>query len=192
MCAIFQLAIKEVPEIHDICDDITRKYGAESAAGCLDRDIYPGGTAIVSGGARKAALMTWGFPMKGSPKRVFNARSESLAERPMFRPVLRNRCLVPASGFYEFDREHRRYHIALPGRPFFYLAGLWEPVRNPDGSVYFCFPVIPTAPNRQIGAFHDRMPAILPPETAAVWLGAGEELRTVLRPLEEEMSMVPV
>lgn len=192
MCAIFQLGREDEEDLRAICVEIARKYGGQSAADCLERDIYPGGTAIVSGGGRRAALMQWGFPLRNSARPVFNARAESLTERPMFRAVLPHRCLVPATLFYEFDREHRRYRIALPGRRLFYLAGLWAAFRRPDGSTGFRFTVVTTPPNRQIGAFHDRMPAVLTPETAPVWMGAAPDSLSVLRPLEEAMAIQPV
>lgn len=188
MCAIFQLAWGDEAELRAICAEITRKYGGSAAADCLNHDIYPGGTAMVSGGPHKAAQMRWGFPLPGSNRPVFNARAESLARRPLFRTVLGHRCLVPATAFYEFDRAHRRHRIALPQRRFFYLAGLWMAVHGENGTG-FCFTVITTAPNPQIGAFHDRMPAILTPQTAPVWLSGAAESLAVLRPLPEPMNI---
>lgn len=189
MCAIFQLADGDEEDLHAICEAVTRKCGDGSVQECIGHDIYPGGTAIVSGGPGRAARMRWGFPLQGTPRPVFNARAESLEERPLFRAALRHRCLVPATSFYEFDRGHRRYRVALPARRFFYLAGLWAPFHGADGRPGFCFTIVTTPPNRAIGAFHDRMPAILTPQTAPIWLQAGAGSLEVLRPLEEDTDV---
>lgn len=124
MCAIFQLEKADIEEIREICNDVTQKYGAEAADACMGSDVYPQRPAVVVGGTHKVALMRWGFERNSSSKVVFNARSENLAEKQMFRPILKNRCLVPATAFYEFGQDHRKYKIQMPAVPFFYLASL--------------------------------------------------------------------
>lgn len=188
MCAIFQLEKADVEEIREICDDVTQKYGTEAADACMGSEVYPQKPAVVVGGTHKVALMRWGFELNSSSKVVFNARSENLAEKQMFRPILKNRCLVPATAFYEFGQDHRKYKIQMPAVPFFYLAALWR-LEKTSVEKRFCFTVLTTRPNGQIAAFHNRMPVILPPDVAPRWLDSAADAQTLLEPIEESMKI---
>lgn len=188
MCAIFQLGEDDVREIRDICDEVTRKYGQDAADACTGADIYPRQNAAVVGGVHKVALMQWGFSLENSPKVVFNARAENLGEKRMFRPVLQNRCLVPATAFYEFGQDHRKVRICMPAMPFFYLAALWR-LEKTETEKHFCFTVLTTQPNKQIAAFHDRMPVVLSPASAPAWLDAAADMQPFLCPNEEPMRI---
>ena len=107
-----------------------------------------------------------------------NARSESLASRSMFREAFRRRrCLVPASGFYEWKGPSCRR------QPFLFrfvdgaalcFAGVWESWRNPaDGQTVESCAIITTAPNERVRVVHDRMPAILGLDETVRWLDPG-------------------
>ena len=133
------------------------------------------------GKAREWALLRWGLvpfwaadPRIGS--RLINARSETAAEKPAFRHAFRlRRCLVPADGFYEWQRlarERRPYFIRLRERETFAIAGLWEEWRGPEGVAIASCTLLTTEANALMRPLHDRMPAILPPS----------RLRPVVRP----------
>jgi len=120
-----------------------------------------------------------------------NARAESLASRPTFREAFRRRrCLVPASGFYEWQgsSRHRQPHLfrVLDGSPLSF-AGVWESWRDPAGgqTIETCA-IITTAPNELVRVIHDRMPAILAPDEIGRWLDPGltdpRELAPLLHP----------
>jgi putative SOS response-associated peptidase YedK len=112
--------------------------------------------------------------------KLANARGESLAERPAFRDAFRrSRCLVPASGFYEWQSVAGRkqpWYFAPSDAGLFGLAGitaLWKGVRSVS--------LITTAPNELMQPIHDRMPVIVAPEDYAAWLDkeAAEPMRYV-------------
>lgn len=188
MCAIFQLAFEDIKEIKDIANEVTRKYGSEAAEQCFNIDLYPKSTAPVIGPQRKVALMRFGFSLRGSNKVVFNARAESLTEKSMFKTSLVNRCLVPATSFYEFDKEKKKYSFKTEQGGLFYLAALWKSYMH-EGNKVYCFCIITTAPNEQIGRIHSRMPAIIPAESTQEWLESSGEVLGLLKPMEQEMMV---
>ncbi|HEY7782534.1 MAG TPA: SOS response-associated peptidase [Ktedonobacterales bacterium] len=129
----------------------------------------------------------WAKDPSGGAKMI-NARSETLIEKPTFRPLVRTRrCVVPASGFYEWDRATRTpYFIHLKGEPVLGFAGLYDIWSGPDGTVMPTYTIITTAANETIAPIHDRMPAILRPEDEDDWLDPAntkpEEVLPLLRP----------
>lgn len=133
--------------------------------------------------------------------RMINARAETVAEKPAFRTPLRShRCLVPASGFYEWKREgtsKQPYFIHLKDEPLFAFAGLYDRWRDPQGQDVWSYTIITTAANAVTAPVHDRMPVILRREDEDEWLNADntepEHLLPLLRPYPADaMEAYPV
>lgn len=107
--------------------------------------------------------------------RMINARAETLSEKPAFRSLVKNRrCLVPASGFFEWKKDGAQkipYYFFLKDAPLFAFAGLYDAWKSPDGSVIRSYMIITTRPNDLVAPVHDRMPAILLPKNEERWLG---------------------
>lgn len=174
MCATFRIDFGEDEEtLRDIARRIEERYGAERAAAIGSRDRFPKSEApVVSKDG--VGLLQWGFPLGSQPKVVFNARSETVREKPMFRGSLERRCAVPATAFYEWDARSGkpvRQRLRVEAHPMFYLAALWNRFRRADGTALDAFVLLTTAPNGLIAPFHDRMPAILLPEDLDAWIG---------------------
>lgn len=133
--------------------------------------------------------------------RMINARAETVAEKPAFRDAFRRRrCLVPASGFFEWRKRERRkqpYYIRMKdGRPFAF-AGLWDRWVAPYGQAVESCTLITTDANDLLVQLHDRMPVILPSTAYDLWLDPGNSDRGRLLPLlhphpAEEMEAYPV
>jgi len=157
--------------------------------------VFPGQAAPVvvsDGGVRRAVIAQWGLvpswandPSIG--KKLFNARAETLAEKPSFRTALRKRrCIVPADGFFEWSGEKgskQGWFATLDRRPFA-MAGLWEYWEGVEGALQ-TFTVITTAANEEVEPVHSRMPVILEPHDYTDWLredAAGESLTGLLTP----------
>ena len=128
--------------------------------------------------------------------RMINARAESLLERPAYRGLLKShRCLVPASGFYEWKTTatgKQPYYFSVRGEPLVSLAGLWTERLDAEGVPLRTFTIITTEPNKLVATVHNRMPVVLAREDEAAWLGevppgTGAVLR-LLRPFPT-MSM---
>ncbi len=143
------------------------------------------------GGNREMRLMRWGL-IPGWARdisigdRLFNARAETLAEKPSFRTAFkRRRCLLPASGFYEWQGERgakQPFFVHLRDEEAFALAGLWEYWEGPEGALETCT-VITTEPNELIAPMHNRMPVILPRNAYDIWLDLGNQRPGSLQPL---------
>lgn len=189
MCATFQLADEDVEEIRHITRGIDAKYGEGAGRACLSHDFFPKQSIPVIGANGKAALLHWGFPMQNSRQVVFNARAESLTEKMMFRSCLQNRCLIPATWFYEFGSDKAKYRVAFKDLPFFYMAGLWKRTVAENDDKTFCVTIITTAPNEAIGKIHNRMPAMLTGENAQSWLVGDDAGLNLLRPYEQRASL---
>ena len=131
----------------------------------------------------------WDKPIKGA-KLTFNARSEKAATTPMFRHAFKEfRCLVPASGFYEWKRtaeEKQPYHISMADGSPMTFAGLWSPWHDKEaGEDILSFTILTTIANEFMAGIHDRMPVILTPDEFDRWLdGSDQEL---LKPCGNEL-----
>ncbi|MFO0625988.1 MAG: SOS response-associated peptidase [Polyangiales bacterium] len=118
-----------------------------------------------------------------------NARAETIFERSAFRdPARARRCLVPASGFYEWQRAGRArtpWAFAPAEGPLLAFAGLWDRWVAPDGEELRTVTLVTTDASDDVRAVHDRMPVILARDAWALWLDARSDLdavRAVLRP----------
>jgi putative SOS response-associated peptidase YedK len=132
---------------------------------------------------------------------MINARAETVAEKPAFRSAFKSRrCLIPASGFYEWAKHGARkqpYFVGLKSRGPVAFAGLWERWQpDEQGPVESCT-ILTTTANNLMRPIHDRMPVILELAAFGVWLGeapvAADDLKALLRPApEESLEAYPV
>lgn len=135
-------------------------------------------------GRRRMRLMRWGLvPGWVKEPRKFalliNARAEELAEKPSFKNAFRHRrCLVPASGFYEWQRlsEKRKqpYFLRPKEGGLFAFAGLWETWLGADGSEIDTLAIVTTEASEDIAGIHHRVPVVVAPEDHDRWLKTGE------------------
>jgi putative SOS response-associated peptidase YedK len=130
----------------------------------------------------------WAKDVKGNPPTgagMNNARAETVAEKPSFREAFRRRrCLIPASGFYEWKLEGKLkqpYYIHPAAGGLFAFAGLWERWEGPGGPLETCA-VITTEPNAVMAPIHERMPVILEPADYERWLLGTGPLQPLLVP----------
>jgi putative SOS response-associated peptidase YedK len=140
-------------------------------------------------GRRTLDTLQWGlvpFWAKDAAigRRLINARLESLSDKPAFREAwTRRRCLIPASGFYEWSEpkggRKRPYFIAPGAEPLFALAGLWERWRTPTGERLETCVIVTTEASAELARIHERMPLLVPRAAQATWLDPETNLETV-------------
>jgi putative SOS response-associated peptidase YedK len=148
-------------------------------------------------GARSLDACKWGLvpAWAKDPKignRMINARAETVAEKPAYKSALkRRRCLIPASGFYEWRHEgetrvptyiHRQDESPLA------LAGLWETWQSPEGEDLHSCTILTTGANEFMAAIHTRMPVILPPSAWEEWLDPKAQELAPLLPLLQPLA----
>jgi putative SOS response-associated peptidase YedK len=141
-------------------------------------------------------MMPWAKELKEMSK-LFNLRSETLLEKPVFGNLLqKQRCLVIADAFYEWKKEDKLktpYRITVGDAKIFCFAGVWNQWKNSGGVLFHTFTIITTQPNNLIKSIHDRMPVILDEKNEKYWLNEAvtpTEAMDFLRPFpENEMSM---
>jgi putative SOS response-associated peptidase YedK len=156
---------------------------------------------------RALNLLRWGLVPSWAKdtkmgKTLFNARGETIADRPAFRAAFkRRRCLVPVTGYYEWQKTPGGkvpHYIHLLNCEQFAIAGLHEFCAGKDGADPIeSYTIITTGPNEMIARIYDRMPVILPEDAHAEWLdpsnGKTDALQRLLQPYSaEEMCAYPV
>jgi putative SOS response-associated peptidase YedK len=155
---------------------------------------------------RALVMLRWGLipswakdPTIGN--QCINAKAETVAEKPSFRSAFKKRrCLVVATGFYEWQVQGRTKQpmwIGLQSQRPFAFAGLWEQWKPADGELLETCTIITTEPNGLMAQIHNRMPVILGPALYDQWLDPTfqpiESLKALLRPYPgEELMAYPV
>jgi putative SOS response-associated peptidase YedK len=151
-------------------------------------------------GERELTIMRWGLiPFFAKDAKIaystINARAETVATSPVFRePMKRRRCLVPATGFYEWqalDKKSKQpWSIELVDGNLFAFAGLWDRWKDKaKGQPMETYTIITTDPNELLEPIHNRMPVILSPQDYTRWLDPGEPSQLpidLLRPYPAE------
>jgi putative SOS response-associated peptidase YedK len=200
MCGRFNLTAsgEEIAEAFDLDEvpEIAPRY-----------NIAPTQPAAVVGlnadsGRRRLNLLRWGLVPEGAPETDrghINARAETAWQKPSFRDAFaQRRCLVPATGFYEWQRtgaRKRPWVFTLASGAPFAFAGLWEPPAHEAAPATFT--ILTTEPNDLARTVHDRMPVILPHDAWEPWLdptpGRGPALRGLLVPYPSDaMAAHPI
>jgi putative SOS response-associated peptidase YedK len=154
---------------------------------------------------RVGAMMRWGFipawaKDPATMPMLNNARGETVAEKPMFRQAFRRRrCLIPASGFYEWkavpgQRAKQPFYISSrDGNPLSF-AGIWETTKNAEGERLDTCAIITTEANAVVQPIHHRMPVVIGRADWNTWLTneevALEELMSLIKPFNADTMQV--
>lgn len=139
----------------------------------IEDEAVPAGERFLAPAMWGLVPSWWRKPLKEKKFSTFNARCETIATSNTFRGSFRHkRCLIPASGFYEWIGPKGRktpFAIGLRNRRWFCFAGLWDRAMI-DGSEIDSFTILTTEPNDLMAGLHSRMPVILEPADYDRWL----------------------
>ena len=162
---------------------LARRFGLADGPSLPNRsEIRPTDLAPVVRRAGRCDLMPWGLTPTWSSKPLINARAETLATKRTFAPLLANRCLVPASAYFEWRRTDDggklKNRIAASDAPLIAFAGLHD---------HTAFTIVTCRPAPAVAHIHDRMPVILDAAAEAAWLDSNRpfaDLAPLLKPYE--------
>lgn len=130
------------------------------------------------------AESVWGFPKWRQSGVIINARAETAAEKKMFQPAFRNgRCVVPASGFYEWNGEKKKLLFQPTADAALFMAGL---ARSYEGQLRYV--ILTTAANASVADVHNRMPVVLPQAAVEAWLKDETAAADLLRRVPPELT----
>lgn len=208
MCGRYYIEQEEdLAEMRQILEEVNRRFReTESVKAMKTGEIAPshvvpalrlqqkdGASQIV------ADLFQWGYPKYQGSGLVINARSETAADKPMFRQAMqKGRILIPANAFFEWQHPADgargiKMKLSLPGEPTFYMAGLarFFPDPGPNDLRLLRFVILTTAANRSVLPIHDRMPLILPRHALRDWLeDDASALRLLGEPALQQLTAV--
>lgn len=167
MCDRYQFTAEQSAEIKQIIQEVQDKFGIEAAKAVRQGEIRPGSKMPALLGSEDGPtleLLIWGFR---TPKTMLiNARAETALEKPSFAESARYRhCVIPSTGFYEWDGDRRKYYFTMPGSTALYMAAIFD-VR----SGIPCYCILTTEANDSMRGVHDRMPLVLTSEQLEPWL----------------------
>ncbi len=166
MCSQFELIQQPA--------DLAARFGLTAPPPGVNMSVIrPTDQAMVIRMSGKAMLYGWGFDVSWDTKPIINARSESLTEKKTFRPHLENRCIVPATGYFEWRKVNGAKHknrIRPTDQKAFGMAGLVRDDR---------FTIITCPPSPDIAHIHNRMPVILAPGSERDWLDPSQDFKSV-------------
>ncbi|WP_051350584.1 SOS response-associated peptidase [Caloramator sp. ALD01] len=151
---------------------------------------FPGDNlpVIIKENKKMADVFLWGFLLDN--KRVINARSETILDKPLFKNAfLTARCIVPVNGFFEWKNEKGKkikYRITLKDEDIFSLAGIYRDFKDKDGSIKRCVTILTTEPNDDMREIHNRMPVIIDEKDEELYLyeGFDKSIMDLLKPFE--------
>lgn len=193
MCGRYYIDDGTADEIEELLEELSGE-SKDKAAGSPVRfpritgDICPSNHAAVltkTPSGIGADIKRWGFRSWDKKGLVINARAETAADKNMFRESVRcRRCVIPASGFYEWNREKEKFTFFLPEKRPMFFAGIYRRFQEDEEDRYV---ILTTGANASMEPVHPRMPLILVPEDVKLWLEDDSSVARLLELRPEEL-----
>lgn len=182
MCGRYYVDDDTAREIEKLVRQIDEKMRQTAAADIhlQAKDIHPSEMAPVIAADDKGLCcrwQRWGFPAFSGKQLIFNARSESALEKKTFREsVEHRRIVVPAAGFYEWNKNKEKNIFYRQGQPVLYMAGLYNRYQDEER-----FVILTTEANDSMKPVHDRMPLVLERDEIHKWLNEDQLVEDFLQ-----------
>ncbi len=182
MCGRYNFTVEQSDEILEILEKLNAKFqGKEARMG----EVFPTNLSPILIEERKEVspvLSAWGFPKFDQKGVIINARAETAFEKKTFRDSLVNRrCIIPSTGFYEWDSEKKKYLFRIEGTNALYMAGMYT-----NYGEELRYVILTTEANESMKEVHSRMPLVIPKNEIATWImdnGATSEILRRVPPL---------
>ncbi len=188
MCGRYNFMVEEDDEIMEILQKLNEKYqNAQTTTG----EVFPTNQAPIIVKEAKSitpTLSAWGYPKFDGKGVIINARSESAFEKKTFRDsLLTRRCIIPSTGFYEWDKQKRKHFFRLEHTNALYMAGLYSVFKGEMRYV-----VLTTNANASMEGIHERMPLIIPKENMESWILEDNKTNYFLHTTPPKLSVAVV
>ena len=174
MCGRFYVDASMEKEIWGVVRELTRKEKVPTVG-----EVKPSDPSLIIKGSRQALdveAMPWGFRQFTGSGLIINARAESVIEKPMFKDsILQRRCVIPASWFYEWNRQKEKVTFKQEDSSILFMAGFYQ--KYEEGNR---FVILTTDANESMRSVHDRMPVILEENELVNWIHDKEFMHHVL------------
>lgn len=166
MCGRYNFTVEQSDEIREILEKLNAKiHGKIFNSG----EIFPTNQVPVlirEENQTSPVLSIWGFPKFDKKGVIINARSETALEKRTFRDsVINRRCIIPSTGFYEWDKEKRKHLFRQEGTNALYMAGLYSYYQDE-----MRFVILTTDANESVRDIHHRMPLVIPKDEIDTWI----------------------
>jgi len=177
MCGRYNLTDEQSEEIQRILKRIDQRF---SGSNIKTGEIFPTNLVPVlvpENETIEPIACVWGFPnFSGKTNVIINARSETAFEKRTFREsLISRRCIIPANGFYEWNKSKERIYFTQPNQDIIYMAGIYNIYKGESR-----FVILTTNANQSIVDVHDRMPLILHKEQLQTWLFNNKKTQDLL------------
>lgn len=177
MCGRYEIDNELTYEIKELALELGIEY---SSFAMKNGEIYPTDRVPVLISEKneiKLELLKWGFPNSKDGKTIINARQETVEEKMMFREsFLFRRCVIPASGFFEWNKNKEKIYFTVQEDTAMYMAGIFSVIENE-----LRFVIMTTSSNSSIADVHDRMPLLLSKDQIKSWILVEEEAKKILQ-----------
>lgn len=170
MCGRYNFTVEESEEMQEIIENLNAKAKSVFQGKTLKTgEIYPTNLAPIlleEYNKVSSAACSWGFSRFDNKGVIINARSETAFEKKTFRNSLLNyRCIIPSTGFYEWDSGKQKFIFKIEGRKALYMAGLYAYYGSE-----MRFVILTTDANASMKDVHTRMPLVIPKEEISTWI----------------------
>lgn len=174
MCGRFYVDDEMLNEINKICNRIDGKFKRG--------EVFPSDQAyVIKGSTDKkeiyAEVCKWGYETNAKSRVLFNARIETISEKPLFqRDFINHRCIIPVKGFYEWNKDKQKFYFeSKQPEGILLLGGIYRKGEENDK-----FTIITTQANSSVKDIHDRMPLIIKREYVFNWIYDNENASRIL------------
>ncbi len=174
MCGRYYIDDETSKEIQKIIEELDKK---SSAPRIKTGEIYPTDDVPILVGKSNGIepdVLKWGFPNYKGSGIIINARAETASDKRMFgEHLLSRRCIVPASGFYEWNTNKEKIYFTPKEKSILYMAGIFDREQR--------FVIVTTDANTSISDVHDRMPLLLRKEQIEPWVYDSMQMKEILK-----------
>lgn len=186
MCGRYNVDFEANKELKKILGDLNKKYPGNHIK---QGEVFPTNEAAIMVGEQEEVVnerSIWGFPQYTGKGVIINARSETVYEKKTFRQSMSSRrCVVPTSGFYEWDKEKNKYLFQEEENEVLYLGGLYQFYNEVSR-----FVILTREANASMEPIHHRMPIILREDQIKSWLLEQEVANTILTMVPGQLMRV--